>query len=75
MAVEAGVKCTEHGLFVRDETVEFLVERGVYLAPLARVSLTHPDQAGLPTGVVADRLRQVNGGAVQDDQRLLDRSE
>ena len=75
MAVEAGVKRIEHGLLVGDGTVKFLVERGVYLAPLARVSLTHPDQAGLPAGVVADKLRQVNGGAVQGDQRLLDRSE
>lgn len=62
-AVEAGVKCIDHGPFITEETMKFMAERGVYLAPTARIALTTPESLGLPPGIVADKLRQVNEGA------------
>ena len=43
--------------------MKFMAERGTFLAPTARIALTTPEQLGLPAGVVADKLRQVNEGA------------
>jgi imidazolonepropionase-like amidohydrolase len=63
MAIEAGVKCIDHGPFVTETTMQLMAERGVFLAPTARIANTTPESLGLSEGVVADKLRQVNQGA------------
>lgn len=63
MAVEAGVKSIEHAPFVTEATMKFLAERGAYLCPTARISLTSPNYLGLPPGATADKLAEVNAGA------------
>ena len=63
-AVEAGVKCIEHGPFLTEDTMKLMAERGVFLAPTARISLTSPEDVGLdPSSPTAAKLRQVNEGA------------
>ena len=53
MAVEAGVKSIEHGPFITEATMKLLAERGAYLCPTARISLTSPKALGLPPGPTA----------------------
>jgi imidazolonepropionase-like amidohydrolase len=63
-AVEAGVMCIEHGPFLTEDTMKLMAEKGVFLAPTARISLTSPDDVGLdPNSGTAAKLRQVNEGA------------
>jgi imidazolonepropionase-like amidohydrolase len=63
-AVEAGIKCIEHGPFLTERTMKLMAERGVFLAPTARISLTTPEALGLdPNSATAVKLRQVNEGA------------
>jgi imidazolonepropionase-like amidohydrolase len=63
-AVEAGVKSIEHGPFLTEGTMKLMAEKGVFLAPTARISLTSPEDVGLdPKSVTAAKLRQVNQGA------------
>jgi imidazolonepropionase-like amidohydrolase len=64
-AVEAGIKSIEHGPFLTEDTMKLMAEKGVFLAPTARISLTKPETvAGLdPNSVTAKKLRQVNEGA------------
>ncbi len=63
-AVEAGVKCIDHGPFLTEETMKLMAEKGVYLAPTARIALTTPEALGLdPNSTTAVKLRQVNEGA------------
>ena len=63
-AVEAGVKCIDHGPFLTEDTMKLMAEKGVYLAPTARIGLTTPEALGLdPNGPTAAKLRQVNEGA------------
>jgi imidazolonepropionase-like amidohydrolase len=63
-AVEAGVKCIDHGPFLTEETMQLMAEQGVYLAPTARIALTTPEAVGLdPNSTTAVKLRQVNEGA------------
>jgi imidazolonepropionase-like amidohydrolase len=63
-AVEAGVKCIEHGPFLTEETMKLMAEKGAYLAPTARIALTTPEALGLdPNSTTAAKLRQVNDGA------------
>jgi imidazolonepropionase-like amidohydrolase len=64
MAVEAGVKSIEHGPFLSDKTMQLMAEKGVFLAPTARISLTPPEKVGLsPSSLTARKLREVNEGA------------
>jgi imidazolonepropionase-like amidohydrolase len=63
-AVEAGVMCIEHGPFLTEETMKLMAQRGVFLSPTARISLTSPEDVGLDsTSLTAVKLRQVNEGA------------
>ena len=63
-AVEAGVMCIDHGPFLTEETMRLMAERGVFLAPTARIALTTPEDVGLdPSSTTAAKLRQVNEGA------------
>jgi imidazolonepropionase-like amidohydrolase len=63
-AVEAGVKSIEHGPFLTEGTMKLMAEKGVFLAPTARISLTSPEDVGLdPKSVTAAKLRKVNQGA------------
>ena len=63
-AVEAGVMCIEHGPFLTEDTMKLMAEKGVFLAPTARISLTSPEDVGLdPNSGTAAKLRQVNEGA------------
>jgi imidazolonepropionase-like amidohydrolase len=63
-AVEAGVKCIEHGPFLTETTMKLMAERGIILSPTARISLTTPEALGLdPDGGTAAKLREVNQGA------------
>lgn len=64
MAVEAGVMSIEHGPFLTDKTMKLMAEKGVFLAPTARISLTPPEKVGLPpSSLTARKLREVNEGA------------
>jgi imidazolonepropionase-like amidohydrolase len=63
-AVEAGVKCIEHGPFLTEDTMKLMASKGVFLAPTARISLTTPESIGLdPNSQTGTKLRQVNEGA------------
>jgi imidazolonepropionase-like amidohydrolase len=63
-AVEAGVMSIEHGPFLTEDTMKLMAEKGVFLAPTARISLTSPEHVGLdPNSLTAAKLRQVNEGA------------
>jgi imidazolonepropionase-like amidohydrolase len=63
-AVEAGVMCIDHGPFLTEDTMKLMAEKGVYLAPTARIALTSPEAVGLdPNSITAVKLRQVNEGA------------
>ncbi|MHC4180650.1 MAG: metal-dependent hydrolase family protein, partial [Planctomycetota bacterium] len=63
-AVEAGVKCIDHGPFLTEETMKLMAEKGIFLSPTARISLTTPEAVGLdPGSETAAKLRQVNEGA------------
>jgi imidazolonepropionase-like amidohydrolase len=63
-AVEAGVKCIEHGPFLTEDTMKLMASKGVFLSPTARISLTTPEKIGLdPGSLTAKKLRQVNEGA------------
>ncbi len=63
-AVEAGVKCIDHGPFLTESTMKLMAEKGVFLAPTARIALTTPEAVGLdPKSGTAAKLRQVNEGA------------
>ncbi|MHA3980955.1 metal-dependent hydrolase family protein [Halovulum sp. GXIMD14794] len=65
-AVEAGVGSIEHGPFLTEDTMKLMAEKGVFLAPTARISLTTPQELGLEPGtVVYDKMVQVNAGATQ----------
>jgi imidazolonepropionase-like amidohydrolase len=64
IAVEAGVKCIDHGPFLSEETMKLMADRGVFLSPTARIALTTPDAVGLPPeSPTAAKLREVNEGA------------
>jgi imidazolonepropionase-like amidohydrolase len=63
-AVEAGVMSVEHGPFLTEDTMKLMAEKGVFLAPTARIALTSPEDVGLdPNSGTAAKLRQVNEGA------------
>jgi imidazolonepropionase-like amidohydrolase len=62
-AIEAGVKCIDHGPFLTEETLQYMAEQGIFLSPTARIATTPPESLGLPPGATADKLRQVNEGA------------
>ena len=63
-AVEAGVKCIEHGPFLTEDTMKLMASKGVFLAPTARISLTTPESIRLdPNSQTGTKLRQVNEGA------------
>lgn len=63
-SIEAGVKCIEHGPFLTESTMKLMAEKGVFLAPTARISLTTPEAVGLdPKSSTAAKLGQVNEGA------------
>jgi len=63
-AVEAGVKCIEHGPFLTEDTMKLMASKGVFLSPTARISLTTPEKVGIdPNSLMAKKLRQVNEGA------------
>ena len=65
-AVEAGVRSIEHGPFLNEDTMKLMAEKGVFLAPTARLALTTPEELGLEPGtVVFDKMVQVNAGATQ----------
>lgn len=65
-AVEAGVGSIEHGPFLTEETMKLMAEKGVFLAPTARLSLTTPEELALEPGTVTyDKMLQVNAGATQ----------
>ena len=65
-AVEAGVGSIEHGPFLTEETMKLMAEKGVFLAPTARLALTTPEELGLTPGtVVHEKMAQVNEGAQQ----------
>ena len=54
----------EHGPFLSDKTMKLMAEKGVFLAPTARIGLTPPEKVGLPpNSLTAKKLRQVNEGA------------
>jgi imidazolonepropionase-like amidohydrolase len=63
-AIEAGVQCIEHGPFLTESTMKLMAQKGVFLAPTARISLTTPEAVGLdPKSGTAAKLSQVNAGA------------
>jgi len=63
-AVEAGVKSIEHGPFLTENTMKLMAEKGVFLAPTARIALTTPEAVGFdPKSSTAVKLIQVNEGA------------
>jgi imidazolonepropionase-like amidohydrolase len=63
-AVEAGVKCIDHGPFLTEDTMKLMASKGVFLSPTARIALTTPEKVGLdPNSLTAKKLRQVNEGA------------
>jgi imidazolonepropionase-like amidohydrolase len=65
-AIEAGVGSIEHGPFLTEDTMKLMAEKGVFLAPTARVALTTPEELALEPGtVVYDKMVQVNAGATQ----------
>jgi imidazolonepropionase-like amidohydrolase len=62
-AVEAGVKCIDHGPFISEEVLAMMAEKGVWLSPQAYLFGLTPEELGIMGTPSEPKMVQVNEGS------------
>ncbi|UCH23197.1 MAG: amidohydrolase family protein [Deltaproteobacteria bacterium] len=63
LAIEAGVKCIDHGPFLQEETLKLMAEKGVWLSPQAYLFGMTPEELNIVGTPSESKMRQVNKGS------------
>jgi len=63
LAIEAGVKCIDHGPFLQEETLKLMADKGVWLSPQAYLFGMTPEELNIVGTPSESKMRQVNEGS------------